>query len=221
MDRISDLERTVQDLVKRVTVLESKQPIVSKHTAAIHVGSHVIIMPDEFVSNISKAVNDKIGSTLNEINYNMINQNTQTALVVIPGTTRLSLTLQSPSIANALNALQRFPNIKVYIIVLHLNQDTQVQNTIGNYEVIHLYSKPKFGQSKSTVDFDSSLDRLNSNGFQKLRAILELPFVGCEYCYATMGNLLYCGACQQVAYCSKECQEKHWILHSRQCNTYN
>lgn len=219
MDRISDLERTVQDLVRRVTVLESKQPIVSKHTAAIHVGSHVIIMPDKWIFNISDAVNDKIGSNLNEINYDTINQNIQTALVVLRGNTRLYATMRIPSVAGVLGALQRFPSIKVYIIVLHLNQDTQVQNTFENYEVIHLYSKPKFGQSPSTVDFDSSLDSLNRNGFRRLREILGLPFVGCEYCYATMGNLLYCGACQQVAYCSKECQEKHWISHSRQCNT--
>jgi hypothetical protein len=219
MDRIFDLERTVQDLVRRVTVLESKQPSVSKHTAAIHVGSHVIIMPGQWILHISNAVNDKIGSNLVEINYNTINQNIQTAFVVIQANARLSATMQVPSVANVLSELQRYPSINVYIIVLHLNQDTQVQNRFENYELIHLYSKPKFGPPPHTVDFDSSLDIFNRNGFQRLRAILGLPLVGCEYCYATMGNLLYCGACQQVAYCSKECQEKHWMSHSRQCNT--
>jgi uncharacterized C2H2 Zn-finger protein len=39
----------------------------------------------------------------------------------------------------------------------------------------------------------------------------------CDGCDAAGGNLLRCGRCKKVSYCSKECQRAAWKSHKKKC----
>ncbi|KAJ7167662.1 hypothetical protein C8R46DRAFT_1034310 [Mycena filopes] len=39
----------------------------------------------------------------------------------------------------------------------------------------------------------------------------------CTNCLATESDLSRCGRCKRSAYCSKECQVKHWPMHKPWC----
>lgn len=43
----------------------------------------------------------------------------------------------------------------------------------------------------------------------------------CDKCLVVKENLSKCGKCQNVFYCSKECQVGHWSLHKQACRIFD
>lgn len=213
--RWTELENEIVELKRRVDLLE-KQRSPTTTTNALR-GSSVIIVPEGFISNIGDAINSKIGSNLQEITMDEIDDNIQLAFVVIRGSLRIASAVQTiDAVTKTLSKLQNFPRIRVVLIVLHLNRETQTQSAFGGYEIINLYTKPTFG-GRSVTDLDPSLDDFNNNGLKRLSVLLNLRFIACEYCNAKVDNLLCCGSCKKVAYCDEDCQAKNWVQHSIKC----
>lgn len=42
----------------------------------------------------------------------------------------------------------------------------------------------------------------------------QIPY--CSWCFTTKGKLKWCGACQSVSYCSRECQVSDWPNHKKE-----
>jgi hypothetical protein len=39
----------------------------------------------------------------------------------------------------------------------------------------------------------------------------------CAVCGIPLADVKQCGGCRKVAYCSRECQRKHWPQHKEEC----
>ena len=75
------------------------------------------------------------------------------------------------------------------------------------------------------VPFYSTIDgkaiTLDANDLQYMQAERENASMMCANCNAIANNthLKKCAACKRVAYCSKECQKKHWPVHKTVCKS--
>lgn len=78
----------------------------------------------------------------------------------------------------------------------------------GMNDEVNVYSIPAMVTSRNIF-------KDNNKGQQHPTGLIHL-FQTCCFCHSVV-NLKHCSKCKKAAYCSKPCQEKHWIRHKHIC----